>query len=166
MEDLIDVLEKEEEQYEQLIELGKRKKQAVIKADISSLEQITEKEQDAAGNLHNLAKHRTEVLTDMAAVLGKDAQDMTILKMISYLDGQPNEQQKLSQVRTRLLNTGNQMMELNRQNEVLLNQALEMVQFDLTLFKSMKQAPETANYNKNAHNTGDLLGTSGFDARQ
>ena len=45
----------------------------------------------------------------------------------------------------------------NEQNEILLNQALEMVEFDLTLLKSMRQAPETANYNKNACNTGDLL---------
>ena len=58
------------------------------------------------------------------------------------------------------------MEAINEQNEILLNQALEMVEFDLTLLKSMRQAPETANYNKNACNTGDLLGSSGFDAKQ
>ena len=41
-----------------------------------------------------------------------------------------------------------------------------MVEFDLTLLKSMRQAPETANYNKNTYNTGDLLGGSGFDEKQ
>ena len=41
-----------------------------------------------------------------------------------------------------------------------------MVNFDLTLFKSLRQAPETANYDKNAYNTGELLGSSGFDAKQ
>ena len=55
---------------------------------------------------------------------------------------------------------------LNRQNEELLQQALEMVEFDLTLLRSMRQAPETANYDKNAYNTGELLGGSAFDARQ
>ena len=59
-----------------------------------------------------------------------------------------------------------EMAAINEQNEILLNQALEMVEFDLTLLKSMRQAPETANYNKNACNTGDLLGSSGFDAKQ
>ena len=58
------------------------------------------------------------------------------------------------------------MHECNKRNEALLQQALEMVEFDLTLFKSMRQAPETANYDKNACNTGDLLGNSGFDAKQ
>ena len=41
-----------------------------------------------------------------------------------------------------------------------------MVEFDLTLLRSMRQAPETANYDKNAYNTGDILGSSGFDAKQ
>ena len=76
------------------------------------------------------------------------------------------EQQMLAERRDRLLEVGTKMQTLNHQNEALLKQAMEMVEFDLTLLKSMRQAPETANYNKNAYNTGDLLGGSGFDAKQ
>ena len=54
----------------------------------------------------------------------------------------------------------------NQQNEILIRQAIEMAEFDITLFKSMRQAPETANYDRNAYNTGTLLGRSGFDAKQ
>lgn len=86
--------------------------------------------------------------------------------MIGYLEGQPKEQEKLKQIKERLLETGTKMRTMNEQNELLLKQALEMVEFDLTLLKSMRQAPETANYNKNAYNTGDLLGGGGFDAKQ
>ena len=91
---------------------------------------------------------------------------MTITKLIGYLEQQPKEQERLSRIRAKILTTGKQMQEWNRRNEALLNQALEMVEFDLTLFKSMRQAPETANYDKNAFSTGDLLGGSGFDAKQ
>lgn len=91
---------------------------------------------------------------------------MTINKMIGYLESQPEEQKLLIERRDRLLEVGTQMRMLNQQNEALLNQALEMVEFDLTLLRSMRQAPETANYNRNAYNTGDLLGSSGFDAKQ
>lgn len=166
MEDLFDVLEKEEKQYQELIELGQEKKQAVIKADIPTLEQITARESDAASLLQNLAKRRNRVLNDMATVLGKDPEQITITKMIAYLDGQPEEQKRLAEIKEKLLDTGNKMADVNQQNEVLLKQALEMVEFDLTLLKSMRQAPETANYNKNAYSTGDLLGGSGFDAKQ
>ena len=86
--------------------------------------------------------------------------------MIGYLEKQPVEQEKLLKQRDRLLEVGTQMQLLNRQNEALLQQALELVEFDLTLLKSMRQAPETANYDKNAYNTGDILGSSGFDAKQ
>ena len=102
----------------------------------------------------------------MATVLGRNPGEVTITKMISYLEEQPVEQKQLMDVKERLLQTGKEMAAINEQNEILLNQALEMVEFDLTLLKSMRQAPETANYNKNACNTGDLLGSSGFDAKQ
>lgn len=166
MEDLLDVLEKEEKQYQDLIELGLEKKAAVIKADIKALDEITAREGDVASVLQNLAKHRTRVLNDMATVLGKEPGEMTITKMIGYLDGQPKEQEKLLEIKKKLLATGKKMNTINQQNEVLLKQALEMVEFDLTLLKSMRQAPETANYNRNAYNTGDLLGGGGFDAKQ
>lgn len=71
MEDLIDVLNKEEEQYQGLIELGKKKREVVIRADIKTLDEITATEQEVASNLQNLAKKRARVLNDMATVLGR-----------------------------------------------------------------------------------------------
>lgn len=166
MEELLDVLGEEEKQYQALIELGDVKRQAVIKSNIQELEEITNQEQDAASALLNLSNKRGQVLKDMATVLGKDPSEMTINKMIGYLESQPEEQKRLMERRDRLLEVGTQMQVLNQQNENLLKQALEMVEFDLTLLKSMRQAPETANYNRNATNTGDLLGSSAFDAKQ
>lgn len=166
MDNLVEVLEEENTQYEKLVELSKLKKQAIVEADIPSLERITEQEQDVSSILRNLDIRRDAVLKDMSDVLGKDFKEMTITRLIGYLEQQPKEQERLSEIRAKILETGSQMQEWNKRNEVLLNQALEMVEFDLTLFKSMRQAPETANYNKDAHNTGDLLGSSGFDAKQ
>jgi 3-deoxy-D-manno-octulosonic-acid transferase len=78
MEDLIDVLNQEEEQYQGLIELGKKKREVVIRADIKTLDEITATEQEVASNLQNLAKKRTRVLNDMATVLGRNPGDVTI----------------------------------------------------------------------------------------
>lgn len=166
MDSLVEVLEEENVQYEKLVELSKNKKDAIIKADIDVLERITGEEQDVSSCLRNLDIRRDSVLKDMADVLGKDFEEMTITKLIGYLEQQPKEQERLSKVRAKLLTTGSQMQEWNKRNEALLNQALEMVEFDLTLFRSMRQAPETANYDRDALNTGDLLGNSGFDAKQ
>lgn len=166
MDNLIEVLEEENTQYETLIALGTEKRTAIVKGDITNLESITDREQDVASLLRNLDNKRDAILKDMADVLGKNFEEMTITKLIGYLDKQPGEQERLSEIREKILTTGKEMQECNLRNEKLLQQALEMVEFDLTLFKSMRQAPETANYNKQAYNTGDILPNSGFDAKQ
>ena len=160
MEELLDVLGKEEKQYQELITLATEKTDAVVQGNIEHLTDVTTREQDAASVLLNLSNKRNRVLTDMATVLGQSPEEMTITKMIGYLNKQPKEQEALTRQRDRLLEAGAKMQQLNRQNEALLKQALEMVEFDLTLLRSTRQAPETANYDKNAYNTGCLLYTS------
>ena len=157
MEELLDVLGKEEKQYQELITLATEKTDAVVQGNIEHLTDVTTREQDAASVLLNLSNKRNRVLTDMATVLGQSPEEMTITKMIGYLNKQPKEQEALTRQRDRLLEAGAKMQQLNRQNEALLKQALEMVEFDLTLLRSTRQAPETANY---------ILGSSGFDAKQ
>ncbi|WP_242939867.1 flagellar protein FlgN [Roseburia sp. 499] len=166
MEDFIDVLEKENEEYERLTELSTEKRQIIINGDVPALEDMTGKEQEITSNLKNLENRRQQVVKDMAIVLSKKPEELTITNMIAFLDKQPEEQQKLQDIRERLKATLTQMADINTQNEILLTQAMEMVEFDLTLFKSMRQAPTTANYDKRANNTGDVLGSRGFDAKQ
>ena len=50
----------------------------------------------------------------------------------------------------------------------MIQNALEMVQFNMQIMQSMNKAPETANYNRGACNTGDVIGTThkAFDAKQ
>ncbi len=166
MDDLLDVIEKEDNHYRRLIALSTEKKDAIVGSDIRKLEEITNEEQEVTSILKNLETKRTEVLGDMAVVLNQDPETLTVQKMITLLEKQPKEQKALSDLRDRLRHTLDEMSTVNEQNRILLEQALEMVNFDLTLFKSLRQAPETANYDKNAYNTGELLGSSGFDAKQ
>lgn len=166
MDNLLSVLEQENVEYQRLTELSRQKRQIIIDADIPGLEEITGKEQDVTSTILNLENKRREVINDMAIVLSKDPKDLTITNMIAFLNKQPEEQQRLKNVQERLRSTLDGMVKINQQNEMLLQQALEMIDFDLTLFKSMRQAPATANYDKFANNTGDLLGSSGFDFHQ
>lgn len=166
MEDFIEILEKENVEYEHLTELSVEKRQIIISGDISTLEEMTGKEQETTSNLKNLENKRQEVIKDMAIVLSKDPKELTITNMIAFLNKQPEEQEKLQLVRVKLRETLEKMADINTQNEILLTRAMEMVEFDLTLFKSMRQAPTTANYDKRANNTGEVLGNRGFDAKQ
>mgnify|MGYP002069871934 FL=1 len=166
MEEFMDVLERENGEYERLTELSREKRQIIIDGNIPALEEITNREQEITSILKNLEKKREEVVNDMSIVLSKKPEELTVTNMIAFLNKQPKEQQKLQELKVKLRATIEEMADINTQNEVLLKHALEMAEFDLTLFKSMRQAPTTANYDRRANNTGDLLGSGGFDAKQ
>lgn len=166
MEELLQVLKDEEEGYCRLLAFADDKKDSIIHGDIATLESITADEQEVSDGLKVLENKRLRILRDMAVVLGHDGETVTVTRMAEMMESQPKERQALLEARDRLTETASRMQSANEQNQVLLQQALEMVEYDLSLFKSMKQAPETANYDKNAYNTGELLGSSGFDAKQ
>ena len=152
VEDLLDVMQRETENYEKLYELAEQKRQGIIHRDLEVMEQNSAKESDVASELKNLESKRVRILKDMSVVLGKDEEDktLTVTEVILLLDKQKAEQDALTKARDHLVKAATHMQFMNEQNAILLNQAMEMVEFDLTLFKSMRQAPETANYDKNA----------------
>ena len=133
---------------------------------IPSLEALTDLDQQAGDELLIMSNKQVSLLTDIANVLGKSDEKMTVTRLIGYLGTQPDIQAKRTAARDSLIEAAAQMKEINDLNSQLLAQAIELTEFDITLFKSMKQAPETANYDRNAYNTGDILGSSGFDAKQ
>lgn len=164
VEELVNVLDAEKQLYETLIGYEERKKDILIAADVPALEEITTLEQLAGDDLIAHSNQQVQILKDIAAVLGRTEGKMTVTRLISLLDSQPKVQKQLTEVRDGLIEAANKMQHLSEQNEILIRQAIELNEFDITLFKSLRQAPETANYDKSAYNTGSLLGGSGFDA--
>lgn len=164
VEELVQVLEAEQEIYETLIGYGEQKTDILIQGDVAALEKLTGLEQLAGDKLIAQSNRQIQLLKDIASVLGKSKEKMTVTRLIELLDSQPQVQEKLATARDRVIEAANKMQSLNEQNAVLIRQAIELNEFDLTLFKSMRQAPETANYDRSAVNTGSLLGGGGFDA--
>lgn len=166
IEDLLETLSKEKDGYERLYNLSLEKRNAIVDRDVSVLENVSDREQDISTDLRNLEKRRLRLIKDMAVVLGHDNEELTVTRIIELLSKQPKEQKQLTEARDLLVDSAGRMQFMNEQNRMLLEQAMDMLEFDLNLFKGMRQAPETANYNRNAYNTGDLLPDGGFDAKQ
>ncbi|PHU40915.1 flagellin biosynthesis protein FlgN [Pseudobutyrivibrio ruminis] len=166
MEELLLTMDGETEQYEKLISLNDEKKDSIIYKKLDVLEAITVQEQAIADALLELEKKRQGLMQSIAAVMGYENDQITVSWMIDNLAGQPVEQKKLITARGKLREAADNAQILNFQTQNLLRQAIEMVEFDITLLKSVKQAPQTSNYGKNAETTGDLLGNRGFDAKQ
>ncbi len=166
VEELVNVLNNETDIYKELVECGRQKKDILIVADITALEALTEKEQALSDRLLSESNHQMSLLKDISAVLGKESEQMTVTKLIAALASQEDAVKQLTVARDNLLEVAEELQMINVQNEALLNQAIELTEFDITLFKSLRQAPTTANYNRNAYNAGSILGSSGFDAKQ
>ena len=166
VDEIVGVLIEEEKIYSALLDCAERKTQILIKADIPALEKLTAEEQLKSDQLLSLGNKQIQLLNDIKTVLGKKEEKLTVTNLITYLGSQPQVQEKLSTARNNLIDVATKVQQKNQENELLLRKAIELVEFDITLFKSMRQAPETANYNKNAYSTGTLLGGSGFDAKQ
>ncbi len=168
MENLIEVLEKESGEYESLLELSMRKTPVIVAGSLEELAKITDEEQNVVDRINHLDVKRQEVFADVANVINKDVKVLKISDLIEMLAERPEEQKKLAIVHDKLRTVLNEVGRVNEQNRVLIQNSLEMVEFDMNMLQSMKAAPETANYNRGACNTGEHMGvrTKGFDAKQ
>lgn len=168
MENLIDVLDSENREYEKLIALAESKTPVIVAGNIEDLGKITEDEQEIVGTIQNLEKKRCKVLADVANVVNRDVETLKLIDLIQMLERKPDQQQLLVEVHGRLKQTISKLKEINDKNQLLLNDAIEMVEFNLNMIRAMKTAPQTANYNKKAYSNGNVLGIfhGGFDAKQ
>ena len=168
MEVLIDVLEQENQEYEKLLSLSMRKTSVIVSEDLAELTKITDEEQVIVSRINHLDNQRYEAVSDIADVLNKDVDKLKIVDLIKMLAGRTEEQEKLAAVFDRLRENVRGVKRANEQNGELIRDALELVQFNMNVLQSMNKAPESANYNRGAYNTGDMIGTSHitFDAKQ
>ena len=167
MEVLIDVLEQENQEYEKLLSLSMRKTSVIVSEDLAELTKITDEEQVIVSRINHLDNQRYEAVSDIADVLNKDVDKLKIVDLIKMLAGRTEEQEKLAAVFDRLRENVRGVKRANEQNGELIRDALEL-QFNMNVLQSMNKAPESANYNRGAYNTGDMIGTSHmtFDAKQ
>ncbi|HKM03222.1 MAG TPA: flagellar protein FlgN [Lachnospiraceae bacterium] len=168
MENLIDVLDKENSEYEILLALSTRKTPIIVKGDLAELEKITDEEQIVVSHINHLEKTREEIINDIASVINKDVLTLKLSNIIQMLESRPVEKKKLALVHDKLQFTIKNMVRVNEQNKQLIMNSLEMIEFDLNVIQAMNTAPESANYNKGAINVGSSLGNNkgGFDAKQ
>ncbi len=168
MEVLIDVLEQENQEYEALLNLSMKKTPVIVSEDLDQLAKITDEEQIIVSRINHLDNQRNEAFNDIANVLNKDVEKLKIVDLIKMMAARPEEQRKLAEVFDRLQENVRNVKRINEQNRELIEAALDLVHFNISVLQAVNKAPETANYNKGAYNTGDVIGASykAFDAKQ
>lgn len=168
MENLIVVLNKQYTEYEKLLELSCRKTTVIVEGNLEKLQQITDEEQHIVGIVNHYETERSEVMKDIANVINKDVETLKLMDLVRMLESRPQEQRQLTEIHDKLKDVALRMKRVNEQNKELLENSLEMIAFDMNLIQSMRKAPETANYNRGAYNTGSTMGSfrGSFDTKQ
>ncbi|MBP3338693.1 MAG: flagellar protein FlgN [Lachnospiraceae bacterium] len=165
IDELINVLEQENKEYETLMLLSKEKTPVIVKGDLEKLQRITQVEQEFIGKITNLEKKRTDVMNDIGTVLSKDPKTMRVVDVIEILSKQPVEQNRLSEVHDKLLTTLENFKKYNEVNANLIKESLEIIDFNLNLVTSLYQDTGIANYDKNAKSISAMGATGVFDRK-
>ncbi len=166
IDNLITTLNTENDEYAALFDLSMEKTGIIVKGDVDALNNIVEREQEVIERIIVLEKKREECTKDIATVLNKDYRRLTLPLLIEYLKGQEREARLLSEVHGRLKSTMSQMVQINEQNKVLLQESLDMVEFEMNILRGMKQAPSTANYSGSEYADNNYGAMGSFDAKQ
>lgn len=165
IEELIQTLTREDEIYNDLIPIAKEKTQIIINNDLERLQKITEKEQETVDQLTALERKRLDVIQNIGVVINRDSNTLTLRAITEILKKQPKEQQELSIIHDHLKQTIQTLVEINHHNKSLINESLEIIEFNMNFIQSTRMSPGN-NYTKGAKQMDLYLPTTGFDAKQ
>lgn len=167
IEDLITTLEEEDKLYLELIPIGEKKSKIIIDNDLEALEKTIELEQSVVQKVTRLEQRRQEVIINIGTVVNRNPSTLDMKTIIKLLDKQPVEQKKLSQIHDSLIKNIKRLMDLNNQNQALIEQSLELIEFNMNFIQSTRMSPGSDNYNKNASGIYDNpIQTRMFDKKQ
>lgn len=167
IEELITTLEQEYTIYQELLPIAEKKTHIIINNDLESLQVITEQEQFSVEKVNALEKKREEVIINIGTVISRDPKNLNIKNIIDLLEKQPEEQHKLAQIHDKLKKTVYRLMDVNQRNKVLIEQSLEMIEFNLNFIQSTRMSPGNNNYTRGAASMNNTMDGPGiFDAKQ
>lgn len=166
IENLMDVLEKENEEYQGLLALSIEKTGIIVKGDVNALNEIVAKEQVIVERITALEKKRMEASNDIALVLNKKPEELTLKALSEMLASRKKESHALCSLHDKLKKTMADMVRVNDNNKTLLQESIDMTQFEINLAQSIRQAPATANYTGSSYAENNYAESGYFDAKQ
>ena len=158
MDELLEVLSEERDIYEELAPISEKKTQVLIKEDLKELKKITDKEQ--------LLVDKVSIVENISVVLNKDSKELDLATLGNILCKQPDERKKLNMLHDSLRHVMNRLVIANQKNKELIENSLEMIEFNMNYIKSTRMSPGNNNYNRNAATSYTDSSRGGFDAKQ
>jgi flagellar biosynthesis/type III secretory pathway chaperone len=167
IDELILILEQEYDVYQKLIPIANEKTQVIVKNDLAALQEITKKEQLSVDKISALEHKRDNVMINIKTVINRKSGEFTLKTLVGLMENQPKEQKALSILHDNLKKVIDSLVEVNNRNKLLIQQSLEMIEFNMNFIQSTRMAPGNNTYTKGASTyEAQSQGTRMFDAKQ
>ncbi|MFT4144592.1 MAG: flagellar protein FlgN [Mobilitalea sp.] len=167
IDELILILEQEYDVYQNLIPIANEKTQVIVKNDLAALQEITKKEQLSVDKISALEHKRDNVMINIKTVINRKSGEFTLKTLVGLMENQPKEQKALSILHDNLKKVIDTLVEVNNRNKSLIQQSLEMIEFNMNFIQSTRMAPGNNTYTKGASQyEAQSQGTRMFDAKQ
>lgn len=139
---LIRVLEAHEEVYADLLSLGRRQREVVVKGDLPGLEALLEVQQALVHRAGQLEGERSELTEALARAWGVPVESLSLSRIQERCqDGNPQEAARLGDLRGSLERLVSDLHEVNQENARLLRRALALVRHTLDLILPAEASP-------------------------
>lgn len=160
IEQLKETLVKENQLYSQVLRLAEEKTKVIKSKDLKTLENITKKEQQFIMTMGTFERIRRSILTNIAEELNIEEIE-TVSELLLFIDEEQGKE--IDELRDELLETIQGLKSTNKDNEKLLNQSLEYVNFSLEM---MTRVPEDGNrYSNKAAENREIKPINFFDMK-
>lgn len=166
IDQLVDVMKEQTERHNELYGLSLEEKDAIVKNDIETLQNLVNLKNMVISQTNKLEKQRVSLVNDIAEVTGCKGDDLSLADVIEILKNRPKEQEKLREAGTALRESVEKLKEINDLNKSLLESSLEFVEYSLNALRSTI-APEPTPYPAMKKPFADEAGDTGtFNAMQ
>jgi len=154
---LIDTLKGQTTHFKAVIALSDDKKRAIIENDVEALRDIVKKENIIVPKALKGDKERERIMGDMATVLNKPANELTLALIAEMTQGQPEHAEFTAAV-DEFAQTVLEMKHANDSNKLLIESALEYIDFNMNIIHSTLDA-QPAGYGAldDEHQQGSFL---------
>lgn len=145
IDQLVSVMREQTERHTELYGLSLEEKEAIIKNDVDTLQNLVNLKNIVISQNNRLEKQRVSLVNDIADVMGHKIEDISLADVIEIMKDQPQDQEKLRESGLKLKESVEKLKEVNDLNKSLLESSIEFVEYSLNALRSTIQ-PELPEY--------------------
>jgi len=136
---LIDTIKGQTELFRGVVALSADKKKYIIQNDIENLREIVKQENIIVPKALKGDKVRDGIMRDMATVLNKPVDELTLTRIAEIIEGQPEHAEYIAVLEEFVL-VATEMKEANDSNKLLIENALDYIDFNMNIIHSSLDA--------------------------